>query len=435
MRNGYLASLSTLLVLAGVAHTQQPQHEALPTPNQLPTPRLVAVAPEASPVLGEATAAGPLCDSAPEVTMLCTADLEYILWFSPRAGHDGTAIAATGVIGQPDTRVLVLGDSDRGRTQPVSGGRATLGYWWNRESPWVRGGIRDVGAEAVFLFVGERSTNRTAAAPNLVRPFLDLNEARESGLLVAAPGLASGQVAGYSQFSLWGAEANLRTNVDHDVPGTTYSLDALAGFRFLNADYRTQIVSFSSFAPNIPANTGLAFLSGNRLSVFDSFATQNRFYGGQVGLAGKFWWMPAWSLEGTFKFGLGVTTEDVEIEGSQVRTLANQTITVADSGLLALRSNSGQFHENKFTIVPEADFKLAYVFTRHITVSLGMTILYWSRLARATEQIDRTLDIAQISNFPQPPGALATGQPNPGVPFNQSDLLLVGGSLGLEFRW
>src|SRR5262249_42131224 len=132
----------------------------------------------------------------------------------------------------------------------------------------------------------------------------------------------------------------------------------------------------------------------------------------------------------------GTTSEDLHIEGAQLRTLADGTRVFSPAGLLALPANSGDHHVNKFTQVPEIDLKLSAPITSHLTLSSGFSMLYWSRLLRPAQQIDRNLDVTTIPNSPLGAGAVpvaALGEPR--VPFKQSDLLILGVSFGVEVKW
>jgi len=62
-------------------------------------------------------------------------------------------------------------------------------------------------------------------------------------------------------------------------------------------------------------------------------------------------------------------------------------------------------------------------------------VLYWTNVVRPGQQIDRSLDEAQIPNF----DTLGPGSPStlgrPAVPFRQSDFWAQGLNLGVEFRY
>jgi hypothetical protein len=154
-----------------------------------------------------------------------------------------------------------------------------------------------------------------------------------------------------------------------------------------------------------------------------------------VGIATKCWPLPQLSVEFDFKLAMGATNEELSIAGSQLRTFANSSTASYTGGLLALPSNIGQYNRDVFAQVPELDLKIAYEATKHLSLSVGFSTLYWNRIARAGEQIDREVDITQIPNFPLAAGSEPTGLGRPGVPFTQSDLWVMGISLGVEVKW
>jgi hypothetical protein len=312
-----------------------------------------------------------------------------------------------------------------------------IGYWLTEDNPWLPDcSIRDVGGEVRFSFVGRRSAHfENKTAPTIVRPFFDVNDRMQSAVIVAAPGLATGVIAATAKVDVWGAEANFWKNVYYDYPGTTATVDLMAGFRYLDADHSLQIASTSFYNQNLAAFPTFLPFAGNRIDVFDSFVTHNHFYGGQVGIAGKCWVDDKMSLEGVFKLGLGTTSEDLNIAGGQVRTFPGGATATSSGGLLALPSNMGRFHRNQFAQVPELDFNVAFPCINHVTFSTGFSALYWSRLLRPGQQIDRAIDITQIPNFPPAAGAAPAGLASPGVPFRQGDLWLLGINLGMEVYW
>src|SRR5207245_1834170 len=105
------------------------------------------------------------------------------------------------------------------------------------------------------------------------RPFFDLYNRQESGFIVAAPGLATGVITGHVQANLWGAEVNAWKNLYYNFPGTYSSVAMMAGLRFLSADESLQITSTSIFNPSLPPASIFFPFEGNKLNVFDSFAT------------------------------------------------------------------------------------------------------------------------------------------------------------------
>jgi hypothetical protein len=428
MNKSYLASVATFLLWVGVTLGQGPGAPLALPPEKVQEPSTAFGAWEwgkgpwiEEPGLSEAG--------------VFTADLEYILWFL-RSSLVSAPIATTNVLGTSNTGILsglVDGEHRGGLT---SGGRFTLGYWFVQDNPFVPAGIRDMGVEASCFFVGQRSVSfENDTSPVVLRPFFDLNNRQENAFIVAFPGLSTGSVAATAQANIWGVEANLWKNVYFDYPGTACCVNVMAGFRFLALDERLDIGSISVFNQNLTDAPAFLSFAGNTLQVADSFATHNRFYGGQIGVAGRWTGAEPLLIEAGFKLALGVTSQDLDIAGSQVRTLADSTKITSPGGLLALPSNIGQFHRNKFSQVPELNLKIAAPLSNHLTLSTGVSALYWNRILRPGLQIERDLDITQIPNFPPATSATATGLNQPGVPFRQSDLWVLGIHFGLEVSY
>jgi hypothetical protein len=361
-----------------------------------------------------------------------SAEADYVLWFL--FGRQQTLPVSTdfslgGTVGE-------IGDADT-RNALGSGGRFAIGYWLIEDNSWVPQGIRDVGGEARFFVVGRQSADTSADVPaTLFRPFFDLNDRTPSGFLVAAPGIATGSINAHAQLDFWGAEANVWKNVYFNKPGTSCTIDLMAGFRYLNSNGRLDINSASSFNQTIPAGSPFAPFAGNQLQVMDSFATRDNFYGGQMGIAVKsLFFDDMLSVEGSVRLALGNTSEDIAISGSQIRTFANSTTSVSSGGVLALPSNIGDHHVNRFSQVPELDLKLAYPVGSRLRLLVGFSALFWNNLAFPASQIDRGIDITQIPNNPLAAGATPTGLARPAVPFKQSDLWMLGINFGLEYKW
>jgi Putative beta barrel porin-7 (BBP7) len=443
----WIVSLTSVLITASFALGQgsEPQPPKAQPPETLPAPAAPAAKTPDAPAAktlempaGEKPGASsaswldlPLSLKIGDGTHRAViAEADYMMWFQ-RSSLGSFPVSTS----NPATGSIV-GDLDNGPRSIDSGGRFTLGYWMIEDNAWVRQGIPISGVEARFFFVGSRSGEIDIDAPaTLFRPFFDLNNRAYSGFLIAAPGVATGSVSGHAQGDIWGAEANFWKNVYFDGPGTSFAVNVMAGFRYLNANTELGINSTSVFNPIQTADPTFAAFAGNRLQVSDSFATRNNFYGGQVGIGFTSWFESFANLETSLRVALGTTSQDLSIAGGQLRTFANGTTAAFTGGLLALPSNIGTWHVSKFTQVPEVDFKLNFPICSYLTLSTGFSALYWNRVLRASEQLDHSIDITQIPNYPQGAGATPTGLGRPGISFQQSDLWLLGINIGAEFRW
>jgi hypothetical protein len=263
-----------------------------------------------------------------------------------------------------------------------SGGRFTVGIplpWW-----------QSTAIETTFLFLNERTIRFGADSnqfPLLARPFFNLNEGIEFSQITATPGVATGRVDVASSSRLWGGEINLRRNL---WTGPSWNVDWLAGFRYLDLNERLEILE--------NANVLVGDLAGSQATVFDSFATRNQFYGGQLGLIGRGNY-GAWSFDVWGKFAMGSTSQVVNVVGNQVVVSPTGTTTNFTGGLLALDSNIGRHTRDQFTVVPELGVTVGYQLGHHWRAFIGYNVVYWSSVLRPGDQIDRVLDVTRIPNF------------------------------------
>lgn len=445
MSQRFLACVAALVAGAGLVLAQSPQEAPLPPKPaaEAPAPVAAAPAPLASPEAPVAPAAGPPADGSLAVVWqrpdcvgnVLTVGLEYSLWYLPKS-RNATVLASTSVLNDPaGIRIANVGD-ERLERRLTSGGRLTVGWWEVENDPWAPGHtVRRGGWEGRLFAMAQKAVEfRTDSQPTLVRPFFDLNNRRESAVIVALPGLATGGIASRAEGDFWGFEVNWWRNLFTNNPGTTYGVDLLAGVRYLHTDPEITISRISVFNQdlgNFPAFLGLA---GNRIQEDELFGTRNQFFGGQVGILSKYY-TDYFVLEGTAKLALGFTHEQLHIEGSQQQTLADGSRRVLPGALLALPTNIGRVSRDKFAFVPELGFSVAVPVFQHVTLTGAFNAIYWSRIIRPRDQIDRVIDVTQIPNFPAPPGSVPTGLQRPTVLFDQTDLWALGFHFGLEVTW
>lgn len=425
MLRNFLVSLLGLLTVAGMVLGQPP--EAVPSLEVPPLP------PPSEPQLFPTQAVTP--GSRPPAYWFPSAQVEYLLWFLQREQLGGN-LATTNTNLTP---TAIPGNLSRDLTgRPLSGARFTLGYWYSDYDPMLEScqRIAAYGVEANGFFLGERSISVTSGSSSqLFRPFFNLNDGVVDAVVVASPGLAVGELSALAKFEMSGAEANAFCNVFSNPISQTLRIDLLGGFRNLNLDGSILINQRTQFSQNIPANSIFQPLAGSRINSFDYFGVENNYFGGQVGMRIQaiFGCVTAGT---TLKYGIGTNHQRLTIDGGQLLTGPGgvpQTQSVG--GLLALPSNIGSFTQNRFAQVPEADFKLTVNLTDRISVHGGFAFLYFNRVIRAVNQIDRTIDITQIPNFPGGAAATPTGLGRPGVFFKESGLLVQALHFGVTFAW
>ena len=83
--------------------------------------------------------------------------------------------------------------------------------------------------------------------------------------------------------------------------------------------------------------------------------------------------------------------------------------------------------------MPEAGINFGYALTHHIRLTFGYTLLYWSNVFRAGDQIDRGLNPSELAAvFGRGP---STGAARPTYTFQSTDFWAQGLNFGLQFRY
>lgn len=339
---------------------------------------------------------------------------EYLYWWV-RGGAtpplvttspDNTPRADAGVL--PDAAIL-FGD-ERLNKSGRSGGRFTLGYWFNC--------CDYTGIDTTFLFLGnvnQQYYNSSGGSPILARPFFNVNTELQDAQLLAFPGVVVGSISASSSSRVYGGDVNIRRALFVDC---WTRFDVLAGYRYfrlaedLGIDTRT-----TSIDPNSPVAVG------TRFAIFDSFQTRNNFNGGQLGVNAQLI-NGCWTLDLLAKLAIGSTSQTVTINGGTTTTTPNGQTSSATGGVLALDSNIGTYNRNQFAVLPEFGVDLRYQLTPLWRLNLGYTLMVATNVVRPGDQIDLNIDPDQF-----PPNV---GGTQPKFVFHDSDVWLQGINFGIE---
>jgi hypothetical protein len=426
-----------------------PSYGPITPPRMLPDPKLLSTLPQG--VALSAPTVMPtyeLVDEHPLTSDICPSNgdrqwyfsAEALLWWIKGFNTPPLLTTATppntGFIGGPTTQIL-LGNG------PVldpfgPGGRFTAGTWLDCEQEWA--------LEASFFFLGPRSTIisfDSSQFPVLIRPFFAINPQinAEFGEIVAFPpgftigGVpipsSSGSFTTTATSLLLGPEVNLKRGWCFPrCDGSSLRIEPFVGARFLDLSEALTMVEQITVIANNPNPFDIP---GTRVTVTDAFATQNQFYGGQVGtnveLRNGRWFA---DLRGSI--ALGMTHESLEITGSQVHTQPGGATMTFAGGLLALPgANIGQFSQNHLSFVPEGRLDVGYQITPNWRAFIGYDFLYWYSVIRPGSEIDRVLD---LTHAPNPPPGLTPVFPTRPMPlFSQVDFFAQGVSVGVQLRW
>lgn len=414
MRNGFFATLIILGAIGGSALSDEPRSSAVAPArgtlsfddDQMPPLAEDGVAPDGR-------GSGRIWGSA-----------EFLLWWL-RDGN-APALATSGVPGAPGTTIFGggLGYNER------PGARFTLGTWLNCD--------QTKGIEASYFFLNGGAAgfgaNSTGAAGSafLARPFFNVNSGLPDFQIIAAPGVAAGNIQTSSDSQLQGAGLNLFCNLccrpaccptDACDTGCSrnfgYRFDVYAGPRWLQLD---EDLVISERVTN-PMGT---------FNVVDRFETRNNFYGGQIGARAELQRGRCFvNVRGGV--ALGATHQEVRISGTTVITEPGAAPNVQQGGLLALPTNIGTYSRDVFSVVPEIGLNVGCQVTRRLRAFAGYSFFYWSNVVRPGDQIDLGVNPTQIPSA-DGPGTLV-GPARPAFAFRDTDFWAHGINVGLEFRW
>ena len=368
------------------------------------------------------------------------ADVQYLHWWTDgmsipplvTTSPAGTPRSEVGVLGQPGTAIL-LGNQDV-LDGSRSGIRVRLGGWLDQENL--------LGIQGEYFGLAEESdsftfTSDSRGRPLLARPFFNVNPrnpftqafdppAREDAELVSYPDVLRGSVAVGVNTRLNAAGVAVRANVAcescGEKSGSQYSrIDLLAGYRFLQLKDRLQITEDL---------TSLDSLNPVSFDIVDQFGTRNDFNGADLGLNWNTGW-DRWSLDFLLRTAFGNTHQVVDIDGGTTIFVPNVPSESFEGGLLAQGSNIGHYRRDRFSVVPEIAITLGYEVLPRWRVTAGYTLLYWTSVARAGDQIDLDVNPDQLA----PPLDPVEGALRPAFAFRDVGFWGQGINLGVEGRW
>ena len=147
--------------------------------------------------------------------------------------------------------------------------------------------------------------------------------------------------------------------------------------------------------------------------VTDTFRTTNQFHGPQVGIATSHRLFDRLTFSARLGVAMGVTLADTQLSGS-----TSSALGTTSTSFLVTGTNAGRYQNTYFAVLPTADAKFGYDVTDWLRLNVGYSFLYWSRVERAGDQIDRDV--------------------SGGHPLYQrtiTDYWLQGVTLGMELRY
>jgi len=295
--------------------------------------------------------------------------------------------------------------------------RITLGGWLDNQ--------QKVGLFGRFFHLGEETQRFTTSSdasgsPLLARPFYntDLAVHAEDALIVASPGVRSGTMTDEANSNIFGGDLMLRYNWMHE---SNLSVDFIGGYQY------TRIEDDLSMHSNSVSIGGL-YPTGTRMTFDDKFDTHNDFHGIPLGMMLEYVQGP-WTISAMGKVGLGVMHQSVSIHGSSSMTPPAGSSTAYPGGVYAQPTNSGNRSSNNFAWMPEVGVTLGYQVTPSCSLTLGYSVMYWSNVVLAGDQIDRGVNGSQLL------GGTLSGPVRPAASSNDTSYWVHGLQVGASFRF
>jgi hypothetical protein len=355
---------------------------------------------------------------------------EYLYWFVQ--GEQTPALVTTSPLGTPQAAAGVLpGASVLFGGSPInnqgrSGGRLTLGYWFDPNET--------VGVENTSLFLQQAHTSFSAAGagnPILARPFANAATGVNDADLISFPGLVSGSIGVAATTKVLGTEVNFRRMI---AVNRNRRMDMLLGYRFLRFDEGLEVATNStSTAVGGPVPVGTMF------NIHDTFGTRNQFNGGNFGLRTEWFHNDRWSFDVVGKAALGGMQETVAIQGNTVTTVPGFPAVNSVGGILTQPrnltagvgpgGNIGTYTRTRLAAIPEVDANLHFQLTPIWRLNVGYSLLYLTNVARPGNQIDPILDPNRF------PPATTPVSPHPVFTYSERSVWMQGINLGLEARF
>ncbi len=339
--------------------------------------------------------------------------LELLYWWPTRQPVQPLAIGTRG-----GTSSVLLGGQSLD-SQPSAGGRFALG--------WTTTTDETAGLEIVYFFLGTRTFRQNVrsfaggTATTFGLPYTNAATGASEILTLARPGVADSSLTVSTAVRVQGWEVNSVANVLNEKH---IKLNALIGWRYFQVHEGLRLEQAQY------RYTG----AGGVIRTADQFDAHNRFHGGQLGLHADMRRGIVF-CEMTAKVAFGQTYEVVKNEGMtlfQPNIGGPVTQQFGGSGLYVQPSSLGRTANGVFAVVPEGTFKFGFRLGDSGRVYVGYSFIYLSDAVRPGDQIDRTLNPAQI---PLVNGTGPIAGDRPSRLFNRSDFWAQGLIIGLETRY
>ncbi len=279
-----------------------------------------------------------------------------------------------------------------------------------------------IGGRVFGIFQNVQSRTLTSdGSTSIGIPFYNTLIGAEDAYLVAARTannvpISSGTVTARADLNMLGAEASgyflLGRSSDHRV-------DLVSGYTYNKLKDSMSLVSSS-----VNEFTGDLIQDGTVFTTNDLFEAENNFHGAHIGMLSSVVHKRI-SLSTLAKVSFGSMAQTVSVRGFTDQSVHNPGSF--PGGILTQQSNITEFSRNTFAFLPEMKVKMGYSLSDNIQMTVGYSFMYWSSVALAGNQIDRTVDISQAL------GGAASNRP--AFSFDDSGYWMHGVDLGLAVTY
>jgi hypothetical protein len=350
---------------------------------------------------------------------------EYLLWWlqgNPlppllTTSTPGTPRAEAGVLGEPNTQVLLGGD--RVDDQARSGFRTSLGI---RLGHWFDA-LMDAEVQFDYLWLGDGQTSGGVQTDSfeheiLARPFFNTQTGQQDAQLISFPNVIVGGVLMETSSDLRSAGVLFRREWRS---GSRGRLEWVAGYRYFQLQER-----WGAQETLLVTDPGGDVAMGTTFDMLEGISTWNEFHGGDLGLQ---WWLRTGgcTFEIVTKMAIGGIARTVELGGETLITSPGDAPLLTPGGLLVQPTNMGRYRTGRFTALPELSIKVRRQLTRQLVLTAGYSLMVVDHVVRSGDQLDLAVNPTQFG------GGTLAGAARPAVLMHDSTLWLHGLSVGLEW--
>jgi hypothetical protein len=303
-----------------------------------------------------------------------------ILGWASRGVHvpplvTSSSLASGGVINTGDTRIRFGNEFMENNMR--AGGRLTIGWWFDPN--------QTSGIEWHYFEVDSPSTFHAAVADGssiLARPFLS------GGVEAADPTASDTRIN--AAVSATVVDQLTSTGIDYRTllwASEVARLDGVVGYRHVHLADRVRVHESFTVTPGDP---DIVVVNNTHVTRVDQFRTVNQFDGADLGLRG--WWSNTGKIALTTnsRIAIGSISNRALINGYTVEGTGNNKM-VTNGGVLATPTTAVLSRgQSKFGTVTELAVGLQWQPVCNWKFNLGYTWFYWSEVARAASQIDRS---------------------------------------------